>query len=481
MDCGIFGIVEKRPQKMSFRIHRGLGVVAEAFTGEILNEMGDIGWKLFYALKGLQHRGQASSGMAVSDNAGLGHDRYPTAGLVSRANIQPIEGNFRGVPFALGHNGNLINTLELKMELLNRGIVLEETASDTRIITKLIETSLKDDFFEAVEETLLKLSGAFSLIILYQDKIIGVKDPFGIRPLCLGENEECYALSSESCAFDHLNIELIREIEPGELIVVDAHGVHSKKWHPRPKKKICLFEYIYFARPDSIIDGVPVYRARKLMGQFLANEHPSAVILSEAIVPVLDSALMASLGLHEFTNLPLRYEGLFRAHFTFEKRTFIEDEPDLRELGVNLKFNPVLFDIQDKHIILIDDSIVRGTTAPRVIRFLRTPKVIMGRTIRGAKKIYFLLTSPPYLYSCWYGIDTGRKRGELIAKTCGGDISRIRDKIGADYLGYLSIEKTVQAVVESDLTQKMQASDFCTACFSGEYPIPQPEEIQNRE
>lgn len=472
MDCGIFGLVEKKLERRNFKIYRGLGIAAEVFPAGILNEMGGISWKMFYALKGLQHRGQASSGIAVSDNSGLGHNRYSTAGLVNRANIQPIEGNFKGFPFALAHNGNLINTAELKSEAEGRGAVLEKGASDSRIIAKLVETSPRDDFFEAVEETLPKLKGAFSLIILYRDKIIGIKDPFGIRPLCLGENESCYALSSESCSLDHLNIRLIREIAPGEMVVVSAGDVCSRKWASRTIKKNCLFEYIYFARPDSIIDGVPVYQARKKMGRFLAEEHPIAVILSQGIVPVLDSGLMGALGMHEFSHLPLHYEGLFRAHFTFEKRTFIEDEPDLRELGVNLKFNPVLFDIRGKRIILVDDSIVRGTTTPRVINFLRASKVIMGRPVRGVKKINVLVTSPPYLYPCLYGIDTGRKEGELIAQACEGDVSGIRKKIGADYLGYLSLGNTVRAVVEADLTSKLNFCDFCTACFSGNYPIP---------
>ncbi len=471
MDCGIFGIVEKKQLKRNFKIHRGLGIVPEVFTGEILNEIGDIGWRVFYALKGLQHRGQASAGIAVFDNAAIGHNRYSTAGLVNRANIQPIEGNFQDYPFALSHNGNIVNTEELKIELARAGVFLEEEASDTRVIVKLIEASPERDFFKAVEKTLVKLKGAFSLIILYRDKIIGVKDSFGIRPLCLGESENCYALSSESCAFDHLNIQLIREIEPGELVILEAGGISSRKWTNETTKKICLFEYIYFARPDSIIDGIPVYWARKLMGRFLAEEYPELVTLAEAVVPVLDSGLMGSLGLSEITGLPLRYEGLFRAHFTFEKRTFIEDEPDLRELGVNLKFNPVLFDIQDKHVILVDDSIVRGTTIPRVAKFLKTPKIIMGKTIKGAKRVSVLVTSPPYLFPCWYGIDTGRREGELIAQACGRDILKIQEKIKVDYLGYLSLEKTIRAVIESDLTAKLRLDDFCTACFTGDYPI----------
>ncbi|MBI2041966.1 MAG: amidophosphoribosyltransferase [Candidatus Nealsonbacteria bacterium] len=478
MDCGIFGIVEKKLRLRNFKIHRGLGTANQAFNEQILNEMGEIGWKIFYALKGLQHRGDASCGMAVSDNAAVGHDRYSTSGVVNRANIQPIEGNFRGCPFALGHNGNLVNILELKIELAKSGVILEEEASDTRIIVKLIETSAREDFFEAVQETLPKLKGAFSLIILFRDKIIGVKDPFGIRPLCFGESDSCFALSSESCALDHLGIELVKEIEPGELILIDAKGAHSKKWAANTKKKICLFEFIYFARPDSVIDGVPVYRAQKLMGRFLAQEHPRAVILAEAIVPILDSAKMAGHGFHEFTNIILLEEALFRGHFTFEKRTFLQDEPDYRKLGVRLKFNPIKFDIGGKRVIVIDDSIVKGTTSPVVVNLLKSSKKLYGKVFEGAGEVYFLVASPPYRFPCYYGIDTGRINEEPIAQVLEGDIEKVREWIGADYLGYLSLENTIRSVTESDLNSRLCSSDFCAACFTGDYPI-RPEGERN--
>lgn len=479
--CGVFGIVEKKQQRRDFKIHRGLGVVDKALDEETLNEMGLLGWKIFFALKGLQHRGQESSGMAVSDNAGIGHNRYSTTGKVNKENIQPIVGNFKGVPFAIAHNGNLVNTLALKQEAETKGADFGEKKrdkidsaskleiSDTRVIAKLIETSPLDDFLEAFIEVLSKLKGAFSLIVLYKDKVIGVKDSFGIRPLCLGENEEYYALSSESCAFDHLGIKLIREVSPGELVMIDSAGIRSMNWTTPLGKKMCIFEYIYFARPDSVLDGVPIYRAQKKMGEYLAREHFLKIARDEAIVPVLDSGLMAALGMHEFTNIPLIYEALFRAHFTFG-RTFISG-PDLRKIGVSLKFNPVLFDIENKRIVLVDDSIVRGITIPWVINLLKTPKEIMGKIYKGAAQVDVLVTAPPYRFPCYYGIDTWRYEGELIAANYEGDIPKIREEIGADYLGYLSLENTIRAVVESDLTGKLQPSDFCTACFTGNYPV----------
>jgi len=472
MDCGVFGLVEKESRIKNFKIHRAPGTVNQAFDEEILNDMGTIGWRLFYALKGLQHRGDASCGIAVVNNAAISHNRYSTSGKVTRANIQPIEGSFCGRPFALSHNGNLVNVPELKIELAAKGIVLEEEASDTRIVAKLIEVSNRKDFFAAVEETLFKLKGAFSLVILYGGKVVGVKDPWGIRPLCLGESENYYALSSESCALDHLNIELIREVEPGELILLDANHIYSKKWTSHTQKKICLFEFIYFARPDSMIDGVPVYRAQKLMGQFLAQEHPEVIKRGEAIVPVLDSAKMAGQGLHAFTSIPLQEEALFRGHFTYEKRTFLQDEPDYRKLGVRLKFNPVKFDIAGKETIVIDDSIVKGTTSPIVVNLLKSPKRLYGKVFDGAKEIYFLVASPPYRFPCYYGIDTGRRNEEPIAYTYQGNIEKIRERTSADYLGYLSLENTIRAVVESDLNKKLKPSNFCTACFTGNYPIP---------
>ena len=482
MDCGIFGIVEKKSQRRNFRIHRGLGTADLALSQEVIDEMGELGWKIFFALKGLQHRGQDGSGIAICGNAGIGHDRYSTTGKIIRENVQPIEGNFRGDPFAVAQNGNLVNTMELKREAEGRGAdfgdserlsqAAELEISDTRVVAKLIETSPCHDFFDALHEVLPKLSGAFSLAVLYKDKVIGVKDPFGIRPLCLGESSDYYVLSSESCAMDHIGIELTREINPAEFIVLDSAGCDSSNWTTSPGKKTCLFEYIYFARPDSIIEGVPIYSARKKMGGYLAQEHFLRVLQDEVIIPVLDSGLMAALGMQDFTNIPMVYEALFRAHFTFG-RSFIT-APDLRKLGVSLKFNPVLFDIQDKRVILVDDSIVRGTTMPQVINLLRTPKRIMGQIVRGVKTVDVLVTAPPYRFPCYYGIDTWRISGELIAANCHGDIQQIRDQIGADYLGYLSLENTIRSAVESDLKKKLRPCDFCVACFSGEYPTEPP-------
>lgn len=480
MDCGIFGMVEKKPQKRDFKIHRGLGQVDQAFNKKNLYEMGELGWKIFFALKGLQHRGQDSSGMVISDNIAGGHNRYSTTGKINKANVQPIGGNFYGNPFAIVQNGNLINTLELKKEAEDRGAdfgeseVLTSAAdleiSDTRVIVKLIETSHFRDFFDAVRDVLSKMRGAFSLLIFYEDKVIAVKDPLGIRPLCLGENADYYAVSSESCAFDHLGIKLTREINPAEFIIIDSNGVNSGNWTVPLGRKICLFEYIYFARPDSIIEGVPIYRARKKMGEYLAREYFLRVMQNEAIAPVLDSGLMATLGMHEYTNIPLIYEALFRAHFTFG-RSFISG-PDLRQLGVSLKFNPILFDIQGKRIILVDDSIVRGTTLPQVINLLKTPKEVMGEIIGGALTIDVLIASPPCCFPCYYGIDTWRQKGELIAANYQGNISEIRNKIGADFLGYLSLENTIRSVLESGLAaSSLHRHDFCTACFTGDYPI----------
>ncbi|MBI2450214.1 MAG: amidophosphoribosyltransferase [Candidatus Nealsonbacteria bacterium] len=468
--CGVFGIVEKRERQRNFKIHHGLGQVDKAYSDTALKRMGKLAFQIFFALKGLQHRGQDSSGMAVCCNAGIGHNRYSTTGGVNKKNIQPIQGSFRGIPFALAHNGNLTNTLELKKIVEDCGAVFEEGVSDTRIIVKLIEISIKQDFLEALEDSLLKLRGAFSLVILYRDKVIAAKDSFGVRPLCFGENEQYYAVSSESCSLDHLNIQLLREVKPGELIIIDRYGIQSKSWILQTKKKICLFEYIYFARPDSVIDGVPVHRARRKMGCYLACEHSPKILSGQAIVPALDSGLLAALGFRDCTNILLVYEALFRAHFTFG-RTFIASTQDSREFGVSLKFNPVLFDIENKRVILIDDSIVRGTTAPRLVKLLKTPKKLMGKIYQGAKEVYMLVTAPPYLYPCYYGIDTWRYEGELIAGQCKGDIEKVREKIGADYLGYLSLESTIKAVVESDLTGKLKPCDFCTACFTGNYPI----------
>jgi len=426
----------------------------------------------FFALFALQHRGQESAGIAVTDgngikvhtkmglvsqaftennlallkgHIGIGHNRYSTTGSSRPANAQPIIAESDGLTLALAHNGNITNAEQLHDELQGRGYHLH-TGTDSEVIAYLILASPSQSWQEKIEYAMHRLQGAYSLVILTEDKLIGARDSFGVRPLCLGRIDNGWSIASESCALDHIGAEFVREIEPGEIVVVDSHGVQSFK-KKNGKKAICIFEYIYFARPDSVIQGKLLYSTREAMGRILAEEYP---VDADFVMGVPDSATAAGIGYSNASGIPY-CEGLLKNRYV--GRTFIEPEQRIRELGVRLKFNPLSRIIAGKRLVVVDDSIVRGTTTPRVVSLLKKA---------GAAEVHLRICAPPIRYPCFFGVDMAT-RWELIAarKT----VPEIKEHLGADSLGYLSLDGLIRAI---DLPRDI----FCLACFTGAYPIP---------
>jgi len=432
----------------------------------------NVGQTTFFALFALQHRGQESAGIAVTDGngirlhtrmglvsqaftetdlallqgyIGIGHNRYSTTGSSKPMNAQPIIAKSEGLTIAIAHNGNIINAKLLRDELQERGYQFN-TSSDSEVIANLILAAAGQNWQEKIEHAMYRLQGAYSLAILTENKLIAVRDPFGVRPLCLGTIDGGWCIASESCALDHIGAQFIREIDPGEILVIDSHGVQSFK-KENDRKALCIFEYIYFARPDSIIQGKLLYQAREAMGRRLSEEYP---VDADFVMGVPDSATAAGIGYANASGIPY-CEGLLKNRYV--GRTFIEPEQRIRELGVQLKFNPLSRIIAGKRLVVVDDSIVRGTTTPRVVSLLRKA---------GAKEVHLRICAPPIRYPCFFGVDMATK-WELIAarKT----IPEIREHLGADSLGYLSVDGLIRAV---DLPKDI----FCLACFTGEYPIP---------
>ena len=432
----------------------------------------DIARLIFFALFALQHRGQESAGIAVSDGngikihtnmglvsqaftesdlaqlkgyIGIGHNRYSARGSTQPVNAQPIIVNSEGLTLALVHNGNIINAKPLRDELCKSGYHFH-TSSDSEVIANLILASPGKSWERKIEYAMRRLQGAYSLVIMTQDKLIGVRDSMGVRPLCLGTINTGWVIASESCALDHIGAQLSREIEPGEIVAIDESGIRSFK-KKGSKKALCIFEYIYFARPDSVIQGKLLYQARQAMGEMLAQEYP---VDADLVMGVPDSATAAGVGYSHASGIPY-CEGLLKNRYV--GRTFIEPDQRIRELGVQLKFNPLSRIIAGKRLVVVDDSIVRGTTTPRVVSLLRKA---------GVKEVHLRICAPPIRYPCFLGVDMATEWELLAARKT---IPEIRDYLGADSLGYLSLNGLIRAV---DLPKDI----FCLACFTGDYPIP---------
>jgi amidophosphoribosyltransferase len=430
----------------------------------------------FFGLYALQHRGQESAGIATSNSRTLylktgmglvsqvfdeddlsylpgkfaiGHTRYSTTGSSNACNAQPFRVSGPNGELALGHNGNIVNAAEVRDELERVGVSFT-TGSDSEVIAQLLVNAPGTDWKERWAHVMRKLNGAYSLAVITPDAIMMARDPMGNRPLCLGKLDSGWVAASESCAFDHLGAKFIREIEPGEVIYIDAEGLQSLKPVEEQRKAFCVFEYIYFARPDSVLDGKLVYPLRMNLGRELAKEHPAPD--GDIVIGVPDSATAAAIGYSQASGLPF-VEGLVKNRYV--GRTFIQPDQRLREIGVHLKFNPLREMLQDKRVVLVDDSIVRGTTTPRVIQMLRKA---------GAREVHMRITAPPITHPCFYGIDMGT-RWELIAAQ--KSVDEIREHIGADSLGYLSPEGLVNAVAATK-------DKLCMACFTGDYPQPVP-------
>ena len=428
--------------------------------------------KLTYlGLYALQHRGQESAGIVTSDgqklfsrkgmghvaevftestldalpgNAAIGHTRYSTAGDCDLKNAQPLMVSCQKGQVALGHNGNLVNASSLRRELEARGDIFQ-TTSDSEVVLHYFARSKHSGVPESVADALDRVTGAYSLVMLFKDSVYAIRDPHGFRPLNLGKLNGSYVIASETCAFDLINATYVREIEPGEMVILDGRGLTSLRFAPPVKPSQCIFEHVYFSRPDSTIFGRSVQTSREMLGRLLAREHP---VEADMVVPVPDSGVAAAIGFSEESGLPIRF-GLIRNHYV--GRTFIEPSQPIRDFGVKMKLNPVRSLLEGKRVVLVDDSIIRGTTSRKIVRIVREA---------GAKEIHMRISCPPTQSPCYYGIDTPTKK-ELIAST--HNVDEIRQFIGADTLGYLSLEGLKQAVGDTE-------GRYCLACYTAQYP-----------
>jgi len=452
--------------KGGIRMHESCGIFGIYAPGE------DVARLTFFALYALQHRGQESSGIATADgeriylhrNMGLvaqvfdesavaqlrghiaiGHNRYSTTGSSRIFNAQPLLID-EGIKIAVGHNGNIVNAEYLRHELEEQGYKFQ-TSTDTEVIAYLIIASPGKTLVDKIRHAMGRLEGAYSLVLLTPSTLIGIRDPFGVRPLCLGSLGRGWVIASETCALAHIGASFLREIDPGEVVVINSEGVSSFTGRKSQRKALCIFEYIYFARPDSVINGRLLYLAREKMGERLAREHP---VDADLVIGVPDSATAAGIGYARASGIPFG-EGLLKNRYV--GRTFIEPDQRIRDLGVALKFNPLPEVLKGKRLVVIDDSIVRGTTTPRVISLLRKA---------GAEEVHMRICAPPIRYPCFFGVDMAT-RWELIASQ--RTVPEITKFIGADSLGYLSIEGLIEAVA-------LPKEIFCLACFTGDYPIP---------
>lgn len=434
----------------------------------------------YFSLISLQHRGQESAGIAVSDgnqiklhkglglvsdvfeqnhfedlkgNLAVGHVRYATAGGRTIENAQPFLNSFKLGSIALAHNGQLVNYEPLREMLEDSGSTFSST-SDTEVILKLIARNYKKGLETAIINTIQLIKGSYALCIMTEDSLIGVRDPNGIRPLCLGKVSDGYIITSESCAIDSVNGELIRDIQPGEIVIINKDGIKSINLGERTTKQTCVFEYVYFARPDSVIDGIPVQSARYKMGEVLAKE---SAIAADVVVGVPDSGIGAAMGFSKASGIPY-VTGIIKNKYI--GRTFIAPTQAERENMVFVKLNAISSDLKGKCVIVIDDSIVRGTTSRRLVQILRRA---------GAKEVHFRVSSPPVRFPCYLGIDTPSKN-ELISSN--HEINEICKEIGADSLAFISLEGMISALDESFNTDSKKQTGFCRGCFCGEYPIP---------
>lgn len=432
--------------------------------------------QVYLGLYALQHRGQEAAGIAASDgenlsshkglglvwsvfsspevmprlkgHAAIGHNRYSTRGASDIVNAQPIVIQSRMGQIAAVHNGNITNADELRTDMEQRGSIFQTTA-DTEVVLHLMARSGRDEIEDMLEEALPELVGAYCLCFLSPQKLVAVRDPLGFRPLNLGRLGDAWVVASETCAFDIIGAEYVRPVEPGEMITIDEQGLRSRFLPRQERLAECVFEHIYFSRPDSMIFGEHVDAVRREFGRLLAEEQP---VEADCVVPVPDSALIAALGYAEAARIPFDL-GLVRNHYV--GRTFIAPHQDKRARNVKVKFNPVESVVRGKRIVLVDDSIVRGTTLKNLVGLLRDA---------GAAEVHVRISSPPVRYPCYYGIDIS-ERAELIAESM--SVEEIRDHLGADSLAYLDVERMLGAV--------QNGRRCCAACFTGDYPTCVPE------
>ena len=436
---------------------------------------GDASRLAFFGLFALQHRGQESAGIAAANgenvvvhadmglvtqifrepdfyplvgDMAIGHTRYSTSGSSELCNAQPLLVEGEHGQLAVANNGNIINALQLKEQLQDEWNCTFTSTTDTEVIAQMLAHAVGATWEERVFQCMRQLEGAYSLVIQTKDTMIAARDPLGIRPLCLGKLNGGWIVASESCALDHLGAEYLRDVEPGEVIIVDSNGLHTAIWSGGTgRRALCVFELIYFARPDSIMDGKLVHSARQQLGAQLAREHP---VEADLVIGIPDSSTAAAVGYAQESGIPYS-EGLIKNRYV--GRTFIEPEQRLRDLGVRQKFNPLVEVIQGKRLVVVDDSIVRGTTTPHVVNLLRKA---------GAKEVHMRVCAPPIKHPCFMGVDMATSE-ELLAAN--NSLEEIRELVGADSLGYLTVKGLLKVVGGTD-------GGFCDACFTGNYPVP---------
>ena len=447
-ECGIFGIVS-HPEAARIAY---LGLYALQHRGQESAGIVSSNGKKLFVEKGMGHVAELFNEARLERLPGcsaLGHVRYSTAGESLLRNAQPIMIDCWRGPLSLAHNGNLTNARLLRRELEHEGAIFHST-SDSEVIMHLMSRSRRSTVREAFIEALRQIEGAYSLVVLTPEYMIAARDPHGFRPLCIGRVNDAYVIASETCALDLINAEYIRDVEPGEVVRIktgdDGAGNVLESHMPLPKAKsaFCVFEHIYFGRPDSLVFGRTVYDSRKEMGKLLAREHP---VDADVVVPIPDSGVVASIGFSYESGIPLEF-GLTRNHYV--GRTFIEPRQSIRNFGVKVKLNPIRDILRGKRVVMVDDSIVRGTTSRKIVEIIRAA---------GAREIHMRITSPPVVAPCYYGIDIPTRQ-ELIGST--KSVEEIRDFIGADSLGYLSLESTLRAVDDRNR--------YCSACFTNNYP-----------
>jgi amidophosphoribosyltransferase len=450
-ECAVFGIYGTNEAHLL----TALGLHALQHRGQEATGMVSFDGSRFNAFKGIGHVGEnfSAGSKTLEDLQGhvaIGHNRYSTTGLNEVRNIQPFLTEMAFGNFAIAHNGNLINAERLRNSLVQTGSLFQST-TDTEVIIHLVARSHHNDPVDRLIEALQQVAGAYALVSVVDDKLIGVRDPHGVRPLILGKLGSAYILASETCALDIIGAEFVRDIEPAEMVVISQEGMVSHKIGNQKPSRFCIFEYIYFARPDSALEGRSVYQARKDIGAELAKEAP---VEAELVIPVPDSGVPAALGYAQQSHIPFEL-GIIRNHYV--GRTFIQPTEAGRTSGVMMKHNANSEIVAGKDIILVDDSIVRGTTSRKIVTMMREA---------GAKSVHMRIASPPTTHPCFYGVDTPEQDKLMAAKLSIDEMCR---EIGADSLAFISIEGLYRAMGETG--RDTQTPQFCDACFTGDYPV----------
>ncbi len=451
-ECAVYGIFGS----IDAAAHTALGLHALQHRGQEATGIVSADGNKFHQHRGLGHVGKnfGEENKSILDGlrgyAAIGHNRYATTGETALRNVQPLYADLEFGGFAICHNGNLTNALQLRRELVHNGSIFQST-TDTETILQLIARSRHRTVTDKLIDAMKQVDGAFALVCLTEESVIGMRDPYGVRPLVVGRIGDAYILTSETVALDIIGAEFIRDVEPGEMVVIDTKGLHSFFPFHKAPKRFCIFEYIYFARPDSMVEGHSVYAARKAIGAELAKESP---VDADVIIPVPDSGVPSAIGYAAAAKIPFEL-GIIRNHYV--GRTFIQPTDHVRHLGVKLKHNANPNAIAGKRVVLVDDSIVRGTTSTKIVE--------MGRQA-GAKEVHMRIASPPTTHSCFYGVDTPEREKLLASRMTVEEMGKL---IGVDSLAFISIDGLYRAMGEAGRSE--DSPQYCDACFTGQYPI----------